>query len=204
MTHRLTRRRVLAVGTATALAAVAGCASGSASDDTTTTTTTADSPTEHGHGGGHETMPSSPSSSAEVAMVSGSDGHHFDPHVVWVEPGGTVTWVNESGSHTSTAYHPDNSDHPRRIPAAADAWDSGLFTASGATYEHTFTEPGVYDYYCAPHEGVGMIGSVVVGEPDPHDQAGLAAPDSSLPGHVREKLMELNGMVDEMLGHHHD
>ncbi|MFB6104161.1 MAG: plastocyanin/azurin family copper-binding protein [Halobacteriaceae archaeon] len=200
MPTRLTRRRLIALTGTAALTGIAGCASGSASEDTTTTTDHHDD----GHGGDHTAIPSDPTDHAEVSMVSGDHGHHFEPHVAWVTPGGTVTWVNESGSHTTTAYHPENSDHPRRIPAAAEPWDSGLLTAAGATYEHTFPEPGVYDYFCAPHETMGMLGTVVVGTPDPHDQPGLAKPSDSLNGTVRSKLTELNGMVDEMLGHHHE
>ena len=29
----------------------------------------------------------------------------------------------------------------------------------------TLTVPGVYDYFCAPHEVAGMVGRIVVGQP---------------------------------------
>ena len=29
----------------------------------------------------------------------------------------------------------------------------------------TLIVPGVYDYYCMPHEAVGMVGRIVVGQP---------------------------------------
>ena len=29
----------------------------------------------------------------------------------------------------------------------------------------TLDRPGVYDYYCQPHEMAGMVGRIVVGEP---------------------------------------
>jgi hypothetical protein len=30
------------------------------------------------------------------------------------------------------------------------------------TFSFTFEEPGTYDYFCIPHESMGMIGSVTV------------------------------------------
>lgn len=170
---------------------------------------------EAGHGedeNGHsdaESVPHEPAESATVQMVTTENGLHFEPHVVWIENGGTITWNNESGSHTATAYHPDNEDKPLRIPDDADPWDSGLLTEQGATFEHTFGVEGVYDYYCAPHEAKGMLGSVIVGEPEPHDQPALQPPRESLPRGARQKIGDLNHMVenglgnrDEPMGHH--
>lgn len=34
-----------------------------------------------------------------------------------------------------------------------------------ATFERVFAVPGVYDYFCKPHELAGMAGRIVVGEP---------------------------------------
>lgn len=128
-----------------------------------------------------------------------TDGEsHFEPHVVWVEAGGTVTWRLESGSHSATAYHPDNSD-PRRIPQGAAAWDSSVVSEQGVTFEHTFEPPGVYDYFCRPHESVGMVGSVLVGRPD-DGGPGLAAPQSDLPAATAEKVRSLNQRATTALG----
>ncbi|WP_242695652.1 plastocyanin/azurin family copper-binding protein [Halomontanus rarus] len=144
----------------------------------------------------------SPSENADVAMVS-DDGHHFDPHLVWIEPGGTVTWTLESGSHTTTAYH-SGAEKPQRIPDEADGWDSGILQEEGQTFEHTFDVVGVYDYFCRPHEGMGMVGSVIVGEPDPHEQPALESPHGDLPDEAREALEELTDAANETLGHTHE
>lgn len=207
------RRDVLkAAGTAGVLA-LAGCTSSAESDGTPTghddhgTDAHHDegtsSPTHHDHEGHSHGEIEGPNPSAEVRMITTDAGTHFDPHVVWVEAGGTVTWVNESGSHSATAYAPAN-DRPQRIPDGAEAFDSGTLTEEGATFEVTFDTPGVYDYYCIPHEGAGMIGSVIVGEPDAHGQPGLAEPQESLPEGAREKIHSLNEQVNEALGHTHD
>jgi plastocyanin len=34
--------------------------------------------------------------------------------------------------------------------------------APGETYELKLTTPGVYGYYCEPHQGAGMVGSITV------------------------------------------
>lgn len=135
-------------------------------------------------------------------MIS-DDGHYFEPDLVWIETGGTVTWTNESGAHTATAYHPAF-DKPQRIPLAASSWNSGMFSEPGRTFEYTFEEQGVYDYFCIPHEHRAMVGSVLVGDPDPHDQQGMRPPEGSLPSEARSKIEELNTRTNELLGHTHD
>ena len=94
---------------------------------------------------------------------------YFDPAGVSIAPGDTVRWVQLSGFHSITAYHPSNDNHELRIPASATPWDSDILLADypkrGATFEHIFTVPGVYDYFCKPHEMAGMVGRIVVGNP---------------------------------------
>ena len=72
---------------------------------------------------------------------------------------------NESNVHTPTAYHPANDGHALRIPKAAEPWDSGYLVEPGDRFEVTLTVPGVYDYFCAPHEAAGMVGRIIVGRP---------------------------------------
>lgn len=51
------------------------------------------------------------------------------------------------------------------IPEAAIPWDSGFLVNRGDHFEVRLTVPGVYDYYCQPHEAAGMVGRIVVGRP---------------------------------------
>ena len=101
-------------------------------------------------------------------MRSDADGAEvwFDPIGVRIAPGDTVRWMVHQNAHTTTAYHPANANHPLRIPEAARPWDSGLLVEYGRQFEVTLTEEGVYDYFCAPFEPVGMVGRIVVGRPD--------------------------------------
>jgi plastocyanin len=90
----------------------------------------------------------------------------FDPIGLYVEPGTTVRWIVRENVHATAAYHPDNDGHSLRIPAAAVPWDSGYLVHPGDHFDVTLTVPGVYDYYCLPHEAVGMVGRIVVGQAD--------------------------------------
>ncbi|MFC7020148.1 MULTISPECIES: plastocyanin/azurin family copper-binding protein [Haloarcula] len=160
--------------------------------------------TESGHGheeGGHGEI-GDPTDHAEVKMKTEDGEYHFAPHVVRVTVGGTVTFHNESGSHATAAYHPDN-DKPQLVPDGAAAWNSGLLTEQGATFEHTFETEGVYHYYCKPHETLGMIGTVIVGEPDAHGQPAMEEPPADLGEEPRHKIADLNERVNEALGHTH-
>ena len=89
----------------------------------------------------------------------------FDPIGLYVQPGSTVRWIARENVHTATAYHPNNDRHSLRIPEGAAAWDSGFLVKPGAIFDVTLTIPGVYDYYCMPHEAAGMVGRIVVGKP---------------------------------------
>lgn len=106
----------------------------------------------------------------EVKLMQTPAGRtYFDPAGVHIAPGDTVRWVQINGFHSITAYHPSNDNHELRIPASAQPWDSDILLADfpkrGATFEHAFTVPGVYDYFCKPHEMAGMVGRIVVGDP---------------------------------------
>ncbi|WP_435334612.1 plastocyanin/azurin family copper-binding protein [Haloarchaeobius sp. TZWWS8] len=209
-----TRRTVLRTAGGTALLALAGClgsqSTGEKTETTTTTTTGGEETTagdgssketDDGHGGdghGHGSELDGPKSEATVTMKTTDSGNHFEPHVVWVEKGATVTFELESGAHSVTAYTQEN-DKPGRIPEGAKSFDSGTLSESGATFEHTFETEGVYDYFCIPHHAMGMIGSVIVGEPAPDGQPGLAKPQSSLPEKAQKKITELNEKVETAL-----
>jgi plastocyanin len=73
----------------------------------------------------------------------------FEPAVLTVNAGESVTWVNTDGvPHTSTA-------------ALNHLWGQ-LMTRSGA-FTYTFDTPGTYAYFCEMHPA--MVGTIsVVGE----------------------------------------
>jgi len=86
-----------------------------------------------------------------VVEVGAHDKRGFDPKTITVEPGTTVRWTNHGQErHTVTARN--------------GRFDSGPM-APGSSYSVTFVTPGTYEYFCKPHEKMGMVGTVVVGRP---------------------------------------
>jgi plastocyanin len=101
----------------------------------------------------------------------GMANNRFKPTDITVSAGSTIVWKNtSSSSHTVTAYAdaiPDGaayfaSGDFESETAAREGWGSGDGSIyQDQTYEHTFEQPGTYEYFCIPHESV-MIGTVVV------------------------------------------
>lgn len=104
----------------------------------------------------------------EIGMSGTPTGSHvwYRPRGLLIQPGQAVRWVNqESGNvHTVTSYHPDNGK-PLRIPDEAAPWNSD-YLMPGESFVMTFEKPGIYDYFCIPHEHAGMVARIVVGTAD--------------------------------------
>lgn len=145
-----TRRQLLSAIGATAVVGVAGCTSQGAETAESgpydgvlarANNVDAESPTDR-----------TDAESVTVAVGVGQQGFAFGPAAVQVSPGTTVIWewTGEGGGHNVVA------------DAEDPAFVSELRAEAGYTFEHTFTDPGVYTYYCSPHRGYGMIGVVEV------------------------------------------
>lgn len=87
----------------------------------------------------------------------------FEPKEIEVAVGEKVTWRNVGKvGHTVTADKSKAADPSLvSIPAGTREWDSG-FVMEGQSFSRNFDEPGTYRYICIPHEGAGMVGTVVV------------------------------------------
>lgn len=108
---------------------------------------------------------------------SGNSGpYYFDPVGMVVEPGATVTFEVQQGSHSSTAFAQNIQYSQRqRIPEDAESWNS-LVIGQGETYDYTFEIEGTYDFFCISHKSQGMYGRVICGSPGgpaPADGSGL-------------------------------
>ncbi|MFB6353031.1 MAG: plastocyanin/azurin family copper-binding protein [Halobacteriales archaeon] len=99
----------------------------------------------------------------------------FDPAGLHVEAGDVVRFDGEmqnldddpaperiSGDHTVTAYHPAVS-RQRRIPPEATPFSSPMI-GQDVSWLYQFETEGVYDIYCVPHESLGMVMRIVVGD----------------------------------------
>jgi plastocyanin len=101
--------------------------------------------------------------SGEEVTVGMTNELRYVPEEVTVMVGQTVVWTN-----TSTLVHTVTADpalaRERRevhLPEGAQPFDSGQI-APGATFRHTFDVPGLYVYFCIPHELEDMIGRINV------------------------------------------
>ena len=92
--------------------------------------------------------PASATSADDKTVVVQLGEHFFDPSSITVKVGTTVVWRN-------------NGQQTHDIHARDGSFDSPLLNP-GNTFTFTFTKPGLYPYYCIPHEGDGMIGQVEV------------------------------------------
>ena len=110
----------------------------------------------------------------EVGIEANGGPYGFGPAAVHVDNGATVQWewTGEGGGHNVVS----QGDGPL---------DSGnAVSSSGVNYEHTFESDGVYNYYCAPHQGLNMKGSVVVGTDYPSQSTGGSGDGDSGPPEV--------------------
>ena len=214
MDRRPDRRTVLRLGGLALATSIAGCSGGNPdtggeTDEPTDTATATPEPTATstpGSSGGGGTPgadvlggPDDLQSEATVEALSldedqGAGQFVFSPAVLWVESGATVTWTVASGSHSATAYSP-NFDRPMRMPTDGEPFDSEVLS-EGESFEHTFETPGVYNYFCRPHVGLGMVGLVIVegseggpGASEITDVSGAAAQNLG-------RLLDLAGVGD--------
>lgn len=200
MTKQPTRRRLLQLTGAGLALSLAGCSSNGTESTTTTTTTPEQTTTEAETTTQTPTPedPKEPSGDTTVEMWTRGDSTGFAPDIIWVEKGATVTWKQVSGVHSTTAYHLEY-DQPTRIPDEAEPWDSEVLTDQGMEFEHTFEVEGVYDYFCTPHEKVGMLGTVIVGTPSIDGEPGLEPPQDLIPEGAQKKIEELNERTKSIL-----
>lgn len=142
------RRTIKSIGALVVGSTLAGCSGGGGNGG------------DGDGGGGEET-------------VELTDDLVFDPDELTVSVGTTVVWENVgSVTHTVTAYEDEIPDGATYFAsggadseqAARDAGTSDGGIEGGESYEHTFETAGTYEYFCIPHEGTGMTGTVTVQE----------------------------------------
>jgi plastocyanin len=107
-----------------------------------------------------ETSLAAPGGGTSVEM---NDQLTFAPREIEVAAGEEVIWRNAGKvAHTVTADKSKAADPSLvSIPAGTKAWDSGLVN-EGQSFSRKFDKPGTSRYICIPHEGAGMVGTVVV------------------------------------------
>ncbi len=80
----------------------------------------------------------------------------YTPAEITISQGDEVTWTNSQGNHNVNGLQ-------SKFPSNPESFGNNL--GSGWEFSHVFTLPGVYDYQCDPHVQFGMVGKVIVLEP---------------------------------------
>ena len=108
------------------------------------------------HNAIHGTSPAESSAPAVETLSVRIENFAFNPAVIKVSPGATVTWTNrDAAAHTVTFQNA--------------AFTSGLLSQD-QSWNHTFTQAGIYQYFCEPHPW--MTGEVVVEATDSQPKGG--------------------------------
>ena len=95
-----------------------------------------------------------------VKMGSDSGLLQFEPATLTIKAGDTVTWVNNKMAPHNVIF--DAAAVPGGKAVADSLSQEQLTFAPGESYSSTFSDPGEYSYFCAPHRGAGMVGKIVV------------------------------------------
>ena len=86
-----------------------------------------------------------------ISIVGNSESNSYNPNLIEIKVGDTLTWRNDDSSpHTVTSSN-DNKD--------ITTFDSGVLMR-GETFSFTFDMEGEYPYFCTLHPN--MVGTVVV------------------------------------------
>ncbi|MFC7136418.1 plastocyanin/azurin family copper-binding protein [Halobaculum litoreum] len=104
---------------------------------------------------------------------------------MYVTPGTTVTfeWVSD-GHNIVVDSQPSGGGWEGHEPLEDE----------GFSYEFTFETTGVYEYYCTPHQSLGMVGTVeVVEQPDADGDGRGTARGAGLREEPRHRLVHRDG-----------
>jgi plastocyanin len=85
----------------------------------------------------------------------------FVPDTVNISVGDTVRWTWESDFHSVSSGTPCTEDGQFCSPDNMNC-EVGILNDTGFVYEFTFTQPGMYQYFCHLHCFAGMTGVVNV------------------------------------------
>ena len=100
----------------------------------------------------------------DIKMLDYGEGGSmvFEPAFLTINAGDTVRFIPQHSGHSVRSY---------LVPEGVKPWQSTL----NQPYEITFSQDGIYIYYCPPHLMMGMVGLIQVGntnhEPDLQQKA---------------------------------
>merc|ERR1719327_2549769 len=111
--------------------------------------------------GGLFAAAASPAIANAVDVKLGSDGGQlvFVPDEVTIKAGDSVTWLGNKGMPHNVVFDEEN------VPdgTALDKINhEDMINDEGEKVTSKFDKPGTYAYYCEPHRGAGMNGTIIV------------------------------------------
>ncbi|KAK9165036.1 hypothetical protein Scep_000227 [Stephania cephalantha] len=97
----------------------------------------------------------------EVLLGADDGGLAFVPNNFSVASGEKIVFKNNAGFPHNIVFDED------AVPPGVDAGkismsEEDLLNAKGEVYSVTLSEKGTYTFYCSPHQGAGMVGTVTV------------------------------------------
>jgi plastocyanin len=110
------------------------------------------------------TAAAQPNPQSQVPTIDMTDApYRYAPATLTVPRGTTVTWTTIGSDPHTVTDNPSKAVNPAdaSLPTGVQPWESGL-VASGQSYSQTFTVPGTYNYFCIPHESLGMVATITV------------------------------------------
>lgn len=97
----------------------------------------------------------------DVKLGSDDGGLVFQPSTFTVPSGEKIVFINNAGFPHNVVF--DEDDVPPGVDVSKISMsDEDYLNGPGETYAVTLTVKGTYGFYCAPHQGAGMVGKVTV------------------------------------------
>jgi plastocyanin len=94
-----------------------------------------------------------PGPGPDLVIIEMTAGYAFSPATVTISPRTTVRWVN-----VAAVYH-------TITPDGHQEWAEAEVFQESDSFQHFFTTAGEFPYYCVPHVGAGMVGTITVAIP---------------------------------------
>ncbi|MDD7969646.1 plastocyanin/azurin family copper-binding protein [Roseinatronobacter alkalisoli] len=111
----------------------------------------------------------------------------FAPAILRIRPGESVRFGHADRGHSFQSY--DDT-----LPDGARSFGGGV----GETIDVTFRAEGTYGYFCRPHQAMGMIGFVLVGD-FTRNLAAVRAASAARPGPmIARRVAEYMGEIDRI------
>lgn len=115
-----------------------------------------------------------------VEMLNKSSGqtYAYAPDLIRLQPGDSVMFRPTDKGHNAITID-------GMLPDGAARIDVGF----NKEIKITFDRPGIYGVKCVPHVGLGMVGLIIVGEPN--DTNAIREATAKLPPKARARMEEL-------------